>query len=72
MSKANRGELVVAAPVGFIKVGDRLEKDPNRRVQAAIELAIEKVGGAGQRTAGLPMFLEHKLDLLYPGVNSGP
>src|SRR3954451_6929665 len=29
---ARRGELVVAAPVGFIKVGDRLEKDPDRRV----------------------------------------
>ncbi|WP_287140942.1 hypothetical protein [Mesorhizobium sp.] len=31
--KARRGELVVAAPVGFVKVGDRLEKDPDRRVQ---------------------------------------
>ena len=41
--KARRGELVVAAPVGFIKVGDRLEKDPDRRVQAAIRLAIDKV-----------------------------
>src|SRR5881398_3267936 len=25
--KARRGELVVAAPIGFLKVGDRLEKD---------------------------------------------
>jgi DNA invertase Pin-like site-specific DNA recombinase len=30
--KARRGELVVAAPVGFVKAGDRLEKDPDRRV----------------------------------------
>ena len=45
--KARRGELVVAAPVGFIKVGDRLEKDPDRRVQAAILLAIEKVAELG-------------------------
>src|ERR671912_2861087 len=29
--KARRGELVVAAPVGFIKVGDHLEMDPDRR-----------------------------------------
>ncbi len=36
--KARRGELVVGAPVGFIKGGDRLEKDPDRRVQAAIRL----------------------------------
>ena len=34
--KARRGELVVAAPVGFVKAGDRLEKDPDRRVQEAI------------------------------------
>ena len=34
--KARRGELVVGAPVGFVKAGDRLEKDPDRRVQEAI------------------------------------
>ena len=26
--KARRGELIVAAPVGFVKAGDRLEKAP--------------------------------------------
>src|SRR5215813_5614961 len=31
--KARRGELIVAAPVGFVKAGDRLEKDPDRRIQ---------------------------------------
>lgn len=30
--KARRGDLVVAAPVGFVKAGDRYEKDPDRRV----------------------------------------
>ena len=30
--KARRGELIVAAPVGFVKVGDRIEKDPDRRI----------------------------------------
>ena len=33
--KAKRGELVVGAPIGFVKAGDRLEKDPDRRVQKA-------------------------------------
>src|SRR5882757_5959054 len=33
--KARRGELIVAAPVGFVKAGDRYEKDPDRRVQEA-------------------------------------
>jgi hypothetical protein len=40
--KARRGELIVAAPVGFVKVGDRLERDPDRRVQKAIELVFDK------------------------------
>ncbi|WP_244608684.1 hypothetical protein [Bradyrhizobium algeriense] len=32
--KAKRGELIVAAPVDFVKIGDRLEKEPDRRVQS--------------------------------------
>src|SRR2546427_788304 len=40
--KARRGELVVAAPVGFVKAGDRYEKDPDRRVQEAIKLVFER------------------------------
>ena len=47
--KARRGELIVTAPVGYVKTEGRkpgsqcLEKDPDRRVQAAISLVFNKV-----------------------------
>ena len=62
--KARRGELVVAAPVGFVKAGDRYEKDPDRRVQEAITLVFDKVEELGSAQYGLPssIFLSGTLE----------
>ena len=62
--KARRGELLQAAPVGYIKTEDqRLEKDPDLRVQQAILLVFRKFTELGTVRQTLMWFLEHGLQV---------
>jgi DNA invertase Pin-like site-specific DNA recombinase len=63
-AKAKRGELIVAAPVGYRKTDEqRLEKDPDLRVQEAIGLVFHQFLQIGSVRQTLLWFLEHGLEL---------
>lgn len=63
-AKAQRGELIVGAPIGYIKTEEQLlEKDPDRRVQQAIVLVFEKFLALGSVRQTLLWFLEQGLEM---------
>jgi DNA invertase Pin-like site-specific DNA recombinase len=70
--KASRGELYTIVPVGYIRTqNNRIEKDPDVRVQKAIELVFQKFHEYGSARQVLLWFQQEGLD--FPGAaNNGP
>jgi len=63
-AKAKRGELLVAAPRGYLKTDEhRLEKDPDQRVRQAVLMVFRKVMEFGSVRQTLLWFLEYGLQL---------
>jgi DNA invertase Pin-like site-specific DNA recombinase len=72
--KARRGELEVNLPVGFCwGANGKIEKDPDRRVQQAIEMVISKHTELGSVRQVLVWFRQHNLSLPalpHPGATT--
>src|SRR4051795_1886061 len=69
--KARRGELFLTVAVGYFKVHhDRIEKDPDRRVQEAIALVFTKFAEL-QTVRQVHLWMRHER-LPLPAVGYGP
>jgi DNA invertase Pin-like site-specific DNA recombinase len=45
LNKAQKGELPVSLPVGFVYDGDKIALDPDQEVQGAVRAVFEPVPG---------------------------
>ncbi len=70
LQKARRGELHISTPVGFCWAGSKLEKDPDQRVQQAIQLVFRKMTELGSVRQVLLWFRQE--NILLPTFPRAP
>jgi DNA invertase Pin-like site-specific DNA recombinase len=69
--KAARGELYTTVPIGFVRTRDnRLERDPDQRIQQAIRLVFQQFAATGSLRQALLWFRSEGVEL--PAVEYGP
>lgn len=69
--KAARGELYTTVPIGFLRTRDnRLELDPDQRIQQAIRLVFQQFAASGSLRQALLWFRSEGVEL--PAVDYGP
>ena len=69
-NKAKRGELIYRLPVGFVKTGDqKIEKDPDERIQRAIEQVFCKFRESCSVRQSFLWFAQEKIS--FPSVEYG-
>jgi len=69
--KAARGELYTTVPIGFLRTRDnRLELDPDQRIQQAIRLVFQQFTATGSVRQALLWFRSEGVEL--PAVEYGP
>jgi DNA invertase Pin-like site-specific DNA recombinase len=69
--KATRGELYTTVPIGFLRTrGNRLELDPDQRIQQAIRLVFQHFAATGSVRQALLWFRSEGVEL--PAVEYGP
>ena len=61
--KARRGEFHTRIAVGFVKVSGSLEKDPDLRVQQAVELVFDKTFELGSARQAFEWFVDNGIAL---------
>ena len=62
-AKAQRGELFTVVAPGYIRDGDVLVKDPNRRVQEAIRLVFKQFQALGSIRQTYVWFMDNQIEL---------
>jgi DNA invertase Pin-like site-specific DNA recombinase len=64
LSKAQRGELILALPIGYMMAADgRIEKHPDARIREALEMVFRKFGELGSARQVLLWFRQEALAL---------